>query len=277
MRIGSNDDALAGACILPPGGTDNFSAFSPNQWAANISPFAPDFPALTSNAACIGVDEKEDAQKIVYMTPIFAGFQLRVSYTPNGSDETQIDGVGPHLGMPGNADAESRHNVSVYMTYELTRPDWSLTAGLGGSFEGHVEQQPGPDRREQSFYQGALNLTFGAFSLGGVFEYYDNLVSFKGGDDADAWVAGGGVAYDFESFVLGAQYSHQLSDVERAGGGDDDFTMDRAVVTAIYPLGPGIDLDAEVAYTWIDTDPDSADGIDDYQSLEIGLGTAITF
>jgi hypothetical protein len=278
LRIGSGDDALVGACILPPGGTANFSAFSPNQWAANVSPFAPGFPALTSNAACIGVDDKEDAQKVLYMTPeLFEGFQLRFSYTPNGGDEDQVDGVGPHLGMPGNADAESRHNVSAYLTYELERPDWSLAAGLGGSFEGHVEQQPGADRREQRFYQGGLNLTFGALSFGGVFEFYDNFLSLKGGDDADAWVAGGGIAYEFTDFVLGAQYSHQLAEVDRDGGGSDDFTMDRAVVTVLYPLDTGIDLDAEVAYTWIDSDPESADAIDDYQALEIGLGTAITF
>ena len=277
VRIGSTDEALVGACILPPGGTDNFSAFSPNQWAANVSPFAPGFPALTSNAVCIGVDDREDAQKIVYMTPVFGGFQLRLSYTPNGGDERHGDGVGAHLGMPTNSDAESRHNVSVYGTYELVRETWGLTAGLGASFEGHVEQQPGDDQREQTFYQGGLNFTFGAFSIGGVFEYYDNLLSFKGGDDADGWVAGGGLAYDFDDFILGAQYSHQSTEVDRAGGGNDDFTMDRALVTAIYPLGPGIDLDAEIAYTWIDTDPESADGVDDYQALEIGLGTAITF
>lgn len=277
LRVGSNDEALAGACIVPPGGTDSFSAFSPNQWAANVSPFAPGFPALTSNAICIGVDDKEDAQKIVYMTPTFGGFQLRVSYTPNGGDETHNDGVGPHIGMPENSNGESRHNVSLYATYEYEGDGWGLTAGLGGSFEGHVEQQPGPDLREQRFYQGALNLSFGAFSVGGVFEYYDNLVSVKGGDDADAWVAGGGLAYDFGNFALGAQYSHQLAEVDRAVGGTDEFTMDRAVVTAIYPLGPGINLDAEVGYTWIDTDPESPDGIDDYQSLEIGLGTSIMF
>lgn len=277
VRIGSNDEALVGACILPPGGSDNFSAFSPNQWAANTSPFSPGFPALSSNAVCIGVDDREDAQKIVYMTPVFGGFQLRVSYTPNGGDERHGDGVGAHLGMPANSDSESRHNASVYATYELARDSWGLTAGLGASFEGHVEQQPGGDQREQTFYQGGLNLTFGAFSIGGVFAYYDNVLSFEGGDDADGWVAGGGVAYEFEDFVLGAQYSHQSTEVDRAGGGSDDFTMDRALVTAIYPLGPGIDLDAEIAYTWIDTDPESAGGIDDYQALEIGLGTAITF
>jgi hypothetical protein len=94
---------------------------------------------------------------------------------------------------------------------------------------------------------------------------------------ADAWVAGGGLAYDSGSLVIGAQYSHQLTEVDRDSGADDDFIMDRAVVTAVFTLGPGVDLDGEISYTWIDTDPESADGIDDYQALEIGLGTSITF
>jgi outer membrane protein OmpU len=275
VRIGSQDDALANACILPPGGTANFSAFSPNQWGANNDVFAENFPALTSNAACIGVDDKEDAQKLVYISPVFGGFQLTMSYTPNGGDETHGDGVGPHIGMPFNADEESRHNFAAYGTYTYEGDGWGLTAGGGGSFEGHVEQSPGPNRDEQQFYQGAVNLTFGQFSVGGVFEYYNNLVKFSGGDDTDAWVAGGGVAYSMDAWTFGAQYSHQLAEVK--DGGNDDFTMDRAVLTTDYALGPGINIDGEVGYTWLDTDPETPGGVDDYQGLEIGIGTAITF
>jgi outer membrane protein OmpU len=274
VRVGSTDDALAGACILPPGGTTNFSAFSPNQWGANNDAFASGFPALTSNAACVGVDDKEDAQKLVYITPSFGGFQLTVSYTPNGGDEDHTDGVGPHIGMPVNADGESRHNVSAYGTYQYEGDGWGLNAGAGGSFEGHVEQQPGQNRDEQQFYQADVNLTFGQFSVGGVVEYYNNLFTLDSGNDVDAWVAGGGVAYTMDAWTFGAQYSHQLADVK---GNDDDFTMDRAVVTANYALGPGIDVDGEVGYTWLDTDPETADGVDDYQAFEIGIGTAITF
>ena len=278
LRVGSQDDALVGACILPPGGTANFSAFSPNQWGANVGTFASGFPALTSNAVCISVDDREDAQKIVYMTPVFAGFQLRLSYTPNSGDERHGDGVGPHVGMPVNADEESRHDFSAYATYEYEGDGWGLSFGGGGSFEGHVEQSPGPDREKQQFYQAGLNLTFGAFAIGGVFEYYHNLVAFDGGDDTDTWIAGGGVGYTIDSWTIGAQYSHQLASTDGSGSdGDQDFTMDRAVLTANYGLGPGIDLDAEVGYTWIDTDPEATDGIDDYQGFEIGLGTAITF
>jgi predicted porin len=277
FRVGSQDDALVGSCILPPGGTANFSAFSPNQWGANVGTFASGFPALTSNAACIGVDEKEDAQKVVYITPSFGGFQLSLSYTPSGGDETHEDGVGPHIGMPFNADQESRHNFAGYATYTYEGDGWGLTAGGGGSIEGHVEKNTGPDREEQRFYQGGLNLTFGDFAIGGTLEYYDNLLAFDTGDEADAWVAGGGVAYTLDAWTFGAQYSHQLSDLDLDGGGDADFTMDRAVLTANYALGPGIDLDGEVGYTWIDSDPEAVDNVDDYDGLEIGIGTAITF
>jgi outer membrane protein OmpU len=285
VQVGSNDDALAGACLLPPGGTGNFSAFSPNQWGANNTAIQSDaVVALTSNTACTGVDDSSDAQKIIYITPNFAGFQLTASYTPEGGAQNHTDGVGPHIGMPLNNDNESRHNASVYGTYSFDGNGWGLNAGLGGSWEGHVEQQPGADRAKQSFYQAALNLTFGNLAVGGVFEYFHNLLdqgSFINSDgdlisdhDVDAWVAGGGIAYTLDAWTVGAQYSHQDTDDDGDGA---DFSMDRAVLTGNYALGPGINLDAEVAYTWLDTDPEAADGLDDYDALEIGLGTNITF
>lgn len=280
-RIGSIDDALAYSCILPPGGTGNFSAFSPDQWAANT---------LISNPACVGVDESDggDAQKILYFSPIFAGFQLALSYTPNGGDQDHTEEVGPHVGMPFNSDDESRHNFSTYLTYTYKGDGWGLTWGGGGSWEGHVEQAPGPNRDRQDFYQTGLNLTFGGFEIGGVFEYYNDALDRSGeqGDAGptvalDAWVAGAGIAYTMDAWIFGAQYSHLDADND----GDTavtDFTQDRAMITVIYALGPGIELDAEVAYTWADTDPEggeAADGtdVDNYDALEIGLGTTLTF
>ncbi len=53
------------------------------------------------------------------------------------------------------------------------------------------------------------------------------------------------------------------------------------VLTGNYAFGPGINLDGEIGYTWIDTDPEggtvSTTDVDDYNSLEIGIGTNITF
>jgi predicted porin len=281
-RIGSIDDALAYSCILPPGATGNFSAFSPDQWAANT---------LISNPACVGVDESDggDAQKLLYFSPAFAGFQLALSYTPNGGDQTQGDGVGPHLGMPFNSDDESRHNFSVYLTYTYQGDGWGLSWGGGGSWEGHVERAPGPDRDKQDFYQTGLNLAFGDFEVGGVFEYYNDALDRSGEDGdvgpavaLDAWVVGAGIAYTMDALIFGAQYSRLEADNDADSAIVTDFTQNRAILTAAYLLNPGIELDAEIAYTWVDTDPEggeAADGtnVDNYDALEIGLGTTLTF
>jgi outer membrane protein OmpU len=278
LRMGSDDDALANACIVPPGGTGNFSAFSPNQWGANT---------LTSTTVCTGVDDRGDAQKFVYISPSFAGFQFTGSYTPNGDDERHGvqggDVGGAHVGMPDNADGDSRHNVSAYLSYSFEGDGWGLTAGAGASFEGHVEQAPGPDRDEQDFYQAGLNLTFGNFSVGGVFEYLNDDLD-QGDDNIDTWTAGAGIAYSIDAWTVGAQYSHGDSENDGANGGDT--TQDRIVLTGNYAMGPGINIDAEVGYTWVDSDgPDTANtrfddsggGLDNYDALEIGIGTNITF
>jgi hypothetical protein len=53
--------------------------------------------------------------------------------------------------------------------------------------------------------------------------------------------------------------------------------------TATYLFGPGMNLDASVAYTWLDADPETivlfgdSSGIDDYQAIEVGVGATLTF
>ncbi len=275
VHIGSEDNALANDCIMPPGGTANFSAFSPNQWGANT---------FTTNSVCAGVDDRGDAQKIYYVTPSFGGFQVAMSYTPNGADERHTDVGGPHLGMPANNDGESRHNVSLYATYSYEGAGWGLTAGAGAGFEGHVEQESGADRKESDYYQAGLNLSFGNFGIGVVGEYFNDINSREafGADpaiDRDGWAVGVGAAYTMEAFTIGAQYSHGENTLERSEGGDDsEATLDRIVLTGNYALGPGINIDGELGYSWQDTEgEDFGEENDNYDSFEIGIGTAFTF
>ena len=98
------------------------------------------FSGFSDNSICTGVDGATDAQKLIYTSPVFAGFQLTASYTPNGGDETQGEGVGTHVGMPIHAPGESRHNTSVGLNYGYEGRDWALAASLGGSWEGHREE-----------------------------------------------------------------------------------------------------------------------------------------
>ncbi len=294
VRIGSDDDALANACVVPPGGTANFSAFSPNQWGANAGGLFAFGGVFSSNSVCSGVDERGDAQKLLYITPRFAGFQLTVSYTPDGGGETHADGFGPHVGMPAHAIFDSRHNVSAYLTYVYEGDDWDLTAGLGGAWEGHVEEVADPvTAKEQDFYQAGVNLRVGDFSVGIAGEYFNDSRNFSidvpGSEVSlavDTWVAGIGAAYRMDAWTFGLQYSHREDDTDFSGVfpiDQFDAQQDRIVGTVNYALGPGINVDAELGYTWVDTDPELEnvaavpDGLDDYDAFEIGIGTSITF
>jgi outer membrane protein OmpU len=291
FRIGSDDEALANACILPPGGTANFSAFSPNQWGANAFPFTG--VGSVTNSACTGVDNKSDAQKIIYITPVFAGFQLTASYTPEPNAETHLDGVGPHVGMPAKAPfgGDADYDTSFYLTYFYAGDDWDITLGGGGSFEGDLNDNTTTDFEEQDFYQGAIVLNIDRFSIGGVFEYYndieksrDEFAGFFFEDEWDAWVAGGGIAYTYNAWTFGAQYSYREDTLRFESSFSDEtkdeFVQQRAVATVNYTLGPGINIDGEVGYTWRDQDPEAAFPTftnDDYEGLEFGIGTALSF
>jgi outer membrane protein OmpU len=288
VRIGSDDEALANSCVLPPGGTANFSAFSPNQWGANSLNEAPF--GNVSNSACTGVDDRGDAQKIVYFSPLFHGFQLSASYTPSPDAERHGDGVGPHIGMPvktfGAPNPDADADASVYLTYSYQGQGWGFTWGGGGSWELGTDSTAIFDFEDQDFYQTGLTIDIGRFSIGGVFEYYHDLESFNRLDipfsqDQDAWVAGGGIAYAYQAWTFGAQYSYR-EDTQRIESFGFDIKTEqvqqRAVATVNYALGPGINLDGEVGYTWRDRDPDSLDETDDdYDGLELGIGTAVSF
>jgi len=291
IRIGSDDEALANSCLLPPGGTANFSAFSPNQWGANSLGFP--FSTVT-NSACSGVDDKSDAQKIIYFSPVLYGFQLTASYTPNPDSETHTDGVGPHIGMPPKPDAfpfddsaTADSDASVYLTYSYEGDNWGLTWGGGGSWEMGTDSSIFTDFEDQDFYQTALTIDIDRFSIGGVFEYYHDLnslnsIGFDSSTDLNAWVAGGGIAYAYNAWTFGAQYSYRQDTLRSHFLGTDTKTeqvQQRAVGTVNYTLGPGINLDGQVAYTWRDVDPETLffEGDDDYDALEFGIGTAITF
>jgi predicted porin len=275
VRVGSQDDALGLLCVFAPGGTNNFSAFSPNQWGAN---------ALTTNSICYGVDDAPDSQKILYLSPIFSGFQLGLSFVPSSDKETHIDGVGPHNGMPTNVDDTSRNNVSVYGVYNYEAESWWLQAGAGGSWEGHVEKADGgPNREETEAYQTGILVGIGDFQVGASFNYYndDDLFSatLKNGDvEATRWVLGVGASYAMDAWTFGIGYSLHEADIDNEGAEDSDFRLQRLVLTANYALGLGVDLDASIGYTQQDVSgPDFDESADNYDAVEFGMGTTLTF
>jgi len=274
VRIGNDDSAMQGSCITPPGASTNFGAFSPGQWAANDATaisFSGALVGPTSNSVCFGVDN--DATKIVYYSPNFSGFSFALSYTPDGNVEN--GGHGGHNAMGNRPAGSSQHNFSGYVSYNYEGDGWGLNVGGGADFEGRIDQKGASGISSEEAYQTGLVLSFGGLSVGGAFQYYNDF----GGTanlDADGWVAGGGISYNVDAWTVGLQYSHLDFENDPAGA-NTDFTRDRIVATGSYALGPGIDLDASLGYTWVDVDGPAGAGADNYDAFEIGVGTAFTF
>jgi outer membrane protein OmpU len=266
IRIGSQNDALENQCPTPPGGTANFSAFSPVGWGSN--------DPIGSNSYCFSADN--DSQKILYISPTYSGFQLAISYTPsaNAEDYTQAGVNG--AGTPVIAEGTGKHIVTAYATYTYEGEDWGLTWGGGGSWQtGFNRTADTPDGRNQA-YQTSGALTFGSIAVGGVFQYFD-----QAGPDNDMWIAGAGGAYNAEGWSLGLQYSHGNYEGDFLGDGngtEGSIKLNRVVLTGNYNLAPGIDLDADLGYTWYADHRDAVpDSDDDYQAFEIGLGSSLSF
>jgi outer membrane protein OmpU len=268
VQIGSQDGPIGGYCILPPGATSNFSAFSPNVWGSN--------DPIGSNAACI--DVLGNSQSIVYATPNFSGFQLRLGYTPsnNAEDYTQpgVNGAG----TPTHAVGTASHSFAAYATYNYAGENWGVDWGGGGSWQGKFNGQAGVSDGTSAAYQTGLNVTFGNFGIGGVMEYFDT-----GGNDNNAWVAGGGISYGVDAWTVGLQGSHghyagagpALSFASNPGGSRN---LNRVILTGNYALGPGVDLDAELGYSWFhDTGDAATNDTDKYNAVSVAVGSKLTF
>jgi hypothetical protein len=267
IQIGSQDKTIGAYCLLPPGATANFSAFSPASWGSN--------DPIGSNAAC--VDTEGNDQGIVYITPNFSGFQLRIGYTPSGNAETYDQaGVNSH-GTPTTPDGTFHHAAGFYATYDYAGDGWGVDWGGGISHQFAFNHTTGGNDGRSTYYQTGLNVSIGNFGIGAVGEYFG-----QGGQDNNAWVAGLGTSYGVDAWTVGLQASH--GHYNGAGLGFEPNAsgsrfLDRVILTGAYALGPGITLDAELGYTHFnDTgSPFTQAGPNKYQAVDIAIGSALTF
>ncbi|WP_374656672.1 porin [Dongia sp.] len=260
IRIGSLAGAAGNMYMLPPGSSANFGPYSPNTIGSAASPglFDPE-GALTN---------KDKSQKLVYYSPTWSGFSFGVSYTPEDNFETQQDGAEATF-HPTRNTGDAANNVALGLHYAYEGDGWGLDAGAAGYWEGDIQQKNADAEDEQSGYNAGVNLSFGGLTVGAAFTYLDD----QNGDNEDLWVVGTGLSYNVDAWTVGAGWAHLEQEEEGFG---DNNTTDRLGVTGSYAMGPGIDLDAGIFYTWSDEADDSAAN-DDYDAIEFAIGSSITF
>ena len=111
-------------------------------------------------------------------------------------------------------------------------------------------------------------------ALHGAEVRHDELPVANGAGE-DVWSIGGGLSYNVDAWTVGLGYAHSEGEID---GVSKDRTVDRVGVTGNYEMGPGIDLDAGIFYTWADADNDDADAnFQNYDSIEFAVGSSISF
>jgi predicted porin len=262
LRVGALDGAAGNMYMLPPGSTANFGPYSPNIIGSPLSPglFDPEASLALQDAVI----------KIVYYTPQWNGFSFGLSYTPNDDEKTDsgTDNVADSF-HPDRSEGSANHNVALAMHYDYEGDGWGLNLGAAGYWEGDVEGTSADDA-EQAGYNLGANVSIGALQVGAAGTFLDD----GNGAGQDIWMFGLGFAYTLDAWTIGGGYAHVQTE---EAGFSDDSKLDRAGIDFSYAMAPGIDLDGGIFYTWNEAADDDGDNADNYDAIEIAIGSALTF
>ena len=259
VRFGDTFEALAQLCYTVPSASSIFGADSPlfNFSNAGIVGYSG------TNGTCYGIDDK--STKIVYFSPSFGGFQFAASFTPDNTEDTRntLDGAGTRLKTDAGQLSET---LSVAATFTKEFNGVALAVGGAGSFSFDRENNASPffdDRREYNAY---ARVGYAGFTFGGAYSFRDTV--FLG---RDSEVYGVGATYDWSRYSVGFGWSHgryEMSNFSNVADNHDIYAL-----TSSFQLGPGISIDGLLGYS----DYDSDNAFVDYSTIEVGLGTSITF
>jgi predicted porin len=261
IRIGSQAGVAGNMYMLPPGSTANFGPYSPNTTGSAESPGIFDPEGMLTN--------QDKSQKLAYYSPTWAGFSFGLSFTPNDNEKDYNGGDNADgQWRADSATGDSDNNVGLGLHYDFEGDGWGLSAGAAAYFEGDV-QEKADGQDEQSGYNVGVNLSFGGLTVGVAGTYLDDL----NGSGEDGFAIGTGLSYNVDAWTVGLGWAH--AETESAGFSDNN-KADRVGVTGSYAMGPGIDLDTGIFYTWSERADDSS-AFDEYDSIEFAVGSSIKF
>lgn len=264
IRFGGLEEAYAQLCYLVPSASELFGADSPSFSFSNagIAGYAG------TNGTCYGLDG--NATKIVYFSPLFAGFRFAASFSPDATEGTRntLDGAGTRFEDDEDQNSE---NLSLGVAYHRDVGEVSLVLGGGVTQSFQKETNPGnldPARSANAYAQFELS----GFTIGAAAELRQNF----GETDSDRWVVGVGATYGWDGWTVGFGWTR--GDYEDATGengvGPFDARHDIYSVTASHALADGVSVDGVIEYS----DYESDDGAGpDTRGLAVGLGTDIEF
>jgi len=203
-----------------------------------------------------------DSQKIIWFSPRIAGFQLGLSYAPDSSAQT---GSTPNADNNPGAQEEI---FSIGLNFVETFNDIDIAVS-GGYITSELEAQTtGTNADDQDSWSAGLNVGFAGFTVGASVALTNRGIDSNG--DQTIWDAG--VTYATGPLTVGFTYLHGEAE-DPVTGGDDE--TDQGVLSAVYNIGPGVDLWGGVKF--FEYEDDNGDAANENQGYIVAVGSSISF
>ncbi|OIN87190.1 MAG: hypothetical protein AUJ12_02910 [Alphaproteobacteria bacterium CG1_02_46_17] len=207
-------------------------------------------PTSTITSVDYANDIAQGADKLTYLSPVYSGFQVGTSYTPEVAASRSLKG-NSMLTAVGTVDDV----WELAARYEGMVSNVGVIVGAGYT----------STNNETDEWNVGADLDIGAFGLGAV--YTTNQTKAGTVDvDLDTWVVGGD--YTFGPYKLGLSYLSAEGDAGSLINGD----LDRYTGGVVYTYGPGMTFRGSVAYTEADFSTAA-----DQDATTVTLGTQINF
>lgn len=268
LRVGDEDSVTYNFAYIAPyvglfGPTTPWFAFSnAGNTAGNIIGASTNFEIF---------DLAGDATKLYYTTPDFNGFQLGVSYAPDGSQDgrSNPNGDGCFGCGPGSSNGTLEDIWAIALGY--SGDFQGVTIGFSAGYE-DAQSENGtagtPGTADPETWGLGLNLGWGNWAFGGMYQDGD---TDNNSFDYEVWDIG--VTYKVGAWGIGLGFS-------QANAGDaPGVTADQNDVWQLgvdYSMGPGISVSGALSYN--DFNNNTAGGTGpDYGAMSAMLGMTIDY
>ncbi len=212
-----------------------------------------------------------DAARITYFTPRFAGFQLGVSYARDGSDDSNAQ-----QNLNGNT-LNNIFDVGANYVNSFGGFDIAVSGRWG------IASNDAPGANDPEVWGAGANLGYAGITIGGSFAEQNNA----GNQDGTAWDAGisyetGPWGFSFTYFKGENVNNENAATLNAAGQSANDEERQAFLIGASYKLAKGVQLSAFGAYEDFDEEAGDAGGPnvttgDDVDGFVIGTGIKVSF
>ena len=251
--------------------TGTFEGFNDGGWNGDIEAMVPGAGEVIYPWADGNSNYNESTSKITYLSPVLAGFQFGIGFTPNQTAANYTDA--PTTVTTPIVGGLPRNLIDIGGQYTQTFGPVGLQVGAdytnAGQVAGTGGYATGPTGyKDLSIVQGGATLTIAGLTFGGNAVYgafnqadsYEILLEPDGGRPGVAWLAG--AQYTLGPAVVGAAFFrfNQTGDIPGGIDAGSGATITSAGLSTgqqqnegfaaggTYTLVPGVDLFVDYLY-----------------------------